>query len=100
MHPHDTTTEEWRPIPEYEGLYSVSNYGRVRREIPVHRHLKPVATVYGYTVVSLSWYGLRQTHKIHRLVTAAFLGPCPDNMEVNHMDRVKSNNNLSNLEYI
>lgn len=94
-------TEEWRPIPGYEGWYSVSNTGRVRKD-RVQRMGKPagyiVATSHdraGYVRAKL---GAKRRY-VHRLVAAAFVGPCPPGQEVNHIDNDKANNGSDNLEY-
>ena len=99
--------EEWRPVVGYEGLYEVSNTGRVRsldryvkgkgKSYFLHkgRVLSPAIKPEGYLIVRLQ----RRTFYIHRLVTAAFL-PNPDNLpEVNHKDEDKTNNRVENLEW-
>ena len=103
--------EEWRPIPGYEGLYEVSNLGRVRS---VDRYVKSKGESYwlrkgkmlsptkdknGYLKVNLSCNGKHNIIRVHRLVTEAFL-PNPDNLpEVNHKDEDKTNNRVENLEW-
>jgi hypothetical protein len=54
----------------------------------------------GYLHVQLWWKGRRQGFKVHRLVAAAFLGPCPAGKECNHKDGNRTNAALSNLEYV
>ena len=88
--------EVWRDIRGYEGLYQVSNLGRVK-SIPRERTkggiLKPLKDTTGYLSVNLYKNGKIKRYKIHRLVANNFL-------EVNHKDGNKLNNNLSNLEYV
>jgi hypothetical protein len=54
----------------------------------------------GYRFVSLYDSGVGRQEYVHRLVAAAFIGPCPDGMQVNHKDLDKSNNHFNNLEYV
>lgn len=99
-------TEEWRPVVGFEGLYDVSNLGRVRsllthrgnvRTVP--KLLQPRLHSRGYLRVHLAKNLAHHDKYIHVIVMEAFVGPCPDGMEVNHKDAVKSNNRLQNLEY-
>lgn len=102
------TAEEWRAVPGTDGLYSVSSYGRVRSEpIPGRvgrqrgRILSPHADTKGYPIfVACFTSGMRWTAKVHRAVAAAFLGACPEGMQVNHKDGDKLNNHVENLEYV
>jgi hypothetical protein len=90
-------TEEWRPVPEWEDLYEVSNLGRVRRF--GRPALKTQNDRAGYQVVDLVDNGRRKNAKVHRLVALAFIPPVPDHNEVNHIDGDKANNVVSNLEW-
>lgn len=105
----DTTAhsgEEWRTVVGYPD-YSISNLGRVRRDTPgrllkavVGRILTPSPNPYGYLTVSLCLGPIVRTKPIHRLVVLAFLGPSPEGKpHANHIDGVKTNNCLDNLEY-
>lgn len=88
--------ETWRPIKDFP-MYDVSDSGSVRnrkrgRLIAAH----PSRT--GYLHVGL-YNGEKRINKyVHRLVAEAFLTDCNDSLEVNHIDGVKSNNSVSNLE--
>lgn len=95
------TTEEWKPILGYEDLYEVSDRGRIRRLNPGKppRVLTPRDGGHGYLTVRLSRNGKPVNRKIHRLVTAAFLGSVGSHVHVNHKDGVRANNQLTNLEY-
>lgn len=103
--------EEWRDIKGYEGLYQVSNEGRVKslerdaicgRGGVYHfpeRLLKPTANSVGYLQVYLCKDGKPKWYRVHRLVAQVFL-PNPDNLpEVNHKDENQHNNRLENLEW-
>lgn len=97
--------EEWRPCPDYEGTYEVSNLGSVRRSAPgrgtqVGKIRKQSVSSGGYQSVGLSFGGVQKTFNVHGLVARAFLGPCPEGLEANHIDGIKSNCSASNLEYI
>jgi HNH endonuclease/NUMOD4 motif len=99
--------EEWRPVVGYEGRYEVSNRGHVRRIAPdsmgrtmsLGRVLTQAKTA-GYMRVGLCVEGRQRSYLVHRLVAAAFIGPCPLGQETNHLDGIKDNNKLENLEYV
>lgn len=93
--------EQWRDIPGYEGIYQVSNLGSIRN-IKVKKAPKSLTsflTAQGYLGVGLKYIG-RKTFTVHRLVMLAFIGECPAGHEVNHINGIKTDNRLSNLEYI
>jgi len=97
--------ERWLPVVGYEGWYSVSNHGHLRREragqgAVAGKLLKPLKNSYGYPQASLWKEGISRKCFFHRLVMAAFVGPCPDGKEVNHKDGIKSNCRVENLEYV
>lgn len=83
-------------IPGYVGLYQVTNLGSVYRN---GKRLK--SFINGkYTKVNLYKDGVMTQHTVHRLVATAFI-PNPDNKkEVNHKDGNKTNNHVSNLEWV
>lgn len=102
--------EIWKDIPGYVGKYQVSDMGRVR-SLPrtVTRKDGTPAKVSGgvlnrkstdrggHRYVKLS--SPDRTVSVHTLVMTAFMGPCPDGMEVCHNDGDPSNNRLTNLRY-
>ena len=92
--------EIWRPIKGYEGIYEVSDQGRVRSlKFGKERVLNPVRDDGGYLIVNIWKNGEKKMCKVHRLVSQAFI-PNPDNLpEVNHKDEDKTNNKVSNLEW-
>lgn len=113
-------SEQWKPIVGWEGLYEVSDLGRVRSLDRVwvqpaprsgapheYRYRGRVLTggrdAYGYVVVHLrrppqtarSW-----CHKVHQLVLAAFVGPRPaDRPQTRHLNGNQIDNRLTNLQY-
>ena len=92
--------EYWKPVVGYEGLYMVSNWGRVKSiKFGKERILKPGTNNYGYLLVKLCKDGKVKAFTVHRLVAEAFL-PNPHNYPcVNHKDENKQNNVVSNLEW-
>lgn len=99
----DLEREEWRDIAGYEGLYQVSNMGRVKslnyKRTCEERVLKPAKKKCGYLEVLLYKDGKTKHWKVHRLVAVAFI-PNPDSLpQVNHKDECKTNNNVWNLEW-
>ena len=99
---YDLPNEEWRDVVGYEGLYHVSNFGRVKS---FHnngvRILNPSFADYpGYYVVNLTKSGDQRTQYVHILVAQSFI-PNPENKSyVNHIDGDKLNNCLENLEWV
>lgn len=86
--------EEWRQIPDFPE-YAVSNHGRVARNGGDVLSSAPNAK--GYHVVSLRREGSTVSQYVHNLVARVFLG-LRDGMTVNHKDRNRANNHISNLE--
>jgi DNA-binding transcriptional regulator YiaG len=96
-------SETWVTIPLWEA-YQISSLGRVRRitgrASTCRDGILTPALRNHYLFVTLRAPGRRCSASIHRLVAAAFLGPCPDGQQVNHRDTVKTNNRSTNLEYV
>lgn len=88
--------EIWKDIPEYEGLYQVSNEGRIRRNGQTRKLHKDYR---GYLTVSLSKHSKMKYYKVHRLVALAFIPNPEGKRTVNHKDGNKENNRLENLEW-
>lgn len=92
--------ERWLPVPGYEGLYDVSDQGRVRRYTKTRvKPKKPHIGSTGYVMISLWKNNHQKLCTVHGLVAAAFLGPRPDGLQVRHLDGDYANPHLSNLTY-
>ena len=78
--------EQWKAVPGYEGLYEVSDLGRVRSS--AHgKVLKQRASTRGYLRVGLTKDGRQTMKSVHRLVLLAFVGG--SDMQVNHLNEQK-----------
>lgn len=96
--------ETWKKVIGYEGLYSVSCFGRVRRDLQspgtkMGKILRPRKTMGNYLVVGLSKNGRSKNFYIHQLVMGTFFGLKPIGHQINHRDGDKRNNELFNLHY-
>lgn len=105
--------EIWKPIPRYEGIYEISNMGNVKSlsrervvgvwggKTPVlkERILKLGADSSGYPTVKLYGNGMKRTPKVHRLVADAFIPNPHQKKEINHINGIKSDNRVENLEW-
>ena len=104
--------EIWKDIPGYEGIYMISNLGRVKsmpKTVYVGAHkaklnfdeyiMRQKVRKTGYCLISLTTNGIVKDFYVHRLVASAFLDN-PNNYEyINHKDRNPSNNCVDNLEW-
>ncbi len=92
--------EAWKDIPGYEGLYRVSDKGRVY-SIVTKKILKHFISSNGYCVVRLYKNGSTQNYKVHRLVLIVFKPKgLFDGNYCNHKDSNKQNNTVQNLEWV
>lgn len=103
--------EQWRDIEGYEGLYQVSNEGRVRsldkivsskcgsKSLRKGKIMKPHIADNGYLRVILQNNGVIKNYPLHYLVIKTFIGEKPEGMQINHKDENKLNNSVENLEY-
>lgn len=97
--------EQWRDIPGTNGSYEVSDFGRVRRKIAMGRwkaggFLSPRYHRQGYIEIKFNLNGASKQILAHRLVMMAFVGNPPAGMETNHINGIKDDNRLKNLEYV
>jgi len=104
--------EEWRDVKGYEGLYAVSNHGRVvslerlvnakygKRTVP-KKILRFGHNGHGYLAVSLSKECSFVSTPVHKIVAEAFIGMRPSkDHQINHIDGDKTNNHADNLEWV
>lgn len=88
--------ERWKEVPGYHGAYWVSSHGQVRGHS--FQLMKQRSDHNGYLTINLKFRGTAWTTKVHRLVLMAFVGL--SDIQVNHKDGNRKNNNLHNLEYV
>lgn len=98
----DLPNEIWKDVTNYEGLYMISSYGRLKslkRNTAHERIMKPRVGKDGYYYCGLTKNGITKSKKIHRLVAMSFLYNVDNLPQVNHIDGCKTNNVLDNLEF-
>lgn len=96
--------ENWKPVLGFEGLYEVSDLGRVvsiKRisNVETRRNKAVFVDNNGYHRMLIWKDGKGHTRSVHRMVAEAFIGPRPRGMIVNHIDGNKANNAVGNLEF-
>lgn len=99
--------ENWKPFPDYEEIYAVSDQGRIARTStygrnprPVWKIMKPRPKKRGYMVAHVCKDGKDKDVLMHRAVWRAFCDEIPDGMEINHKNGITSDNRLENLEVV
>ncbi len=98
--------EIWKNIDGYEGLYQVSNQGRIKSFYhwgykPEGRIMKTSPGGRGYSIVRLRRDNKDKTHFVHRLVATAFLGmPLETNAQCHHKNCIKTDNRVENLVWV
>lgn len=102
--------EIWKPVVGYDGIYEVSNLGRVKtlpRTVQTSAGVRYVKEKIrcgllgkrGYVTIGLVKQGVKRTVCVHRLVLSAFVSNAQNKSDVDHIDGDRTNNNLSNLRW-
>ena len=97
----EAVIETFKPVKGYEGLYEVSDYGAVRSlRFGKVKYLKAGKNSSGYLFVVPCVNGKTKIFIVHRLVYETFVGPIPEDMEIDHINGVKDDNRLVNLRCV
>lgn len=106
----DADGVRWRPVAGYEGLYEVSEDGRIKslartrwngrgwQAVP-ERVRKAAPNTWGYLSVGTCRDGRQRTRAVHVIVAEAFYGPRPEGTEVRHLNGNQRDNRAANLRY-
>lgn len=92
--------EIWKDCKGYEGKYQISNLGRIW-SVKRQQYMKPQKDTCGYLRIQLyTKNGKLRTEKVHRLVALAFIDNPDGKPEVNHINHVRDDNRVENLEWV
>ena len=99
--------EIWKEVKDYEGIYQVSNLGRIKSLSRLNlrgfkikeKIIKGGIDTHGYQMINLTKDGIRKTILVHRLVSKHYICNAFDKPDVNHKNGIKTDNRVSNLEW-
>jgi hypothetical protein len=91
--------EEWKSVPDFPA-YTVSNFGNVRTTHKNRDALLVLKDRGEYKVVRLCNKGVEKTCQVHRLVAEAFIPPVEGKIYIDHINRNKHDNNVTNLRWV
>jgi hypothetical protein len=94
-------SEVWKSVPNYEGIYEISNHGNfavLKKDGRVLRKLNSATHYLSVSCKSLNG-GIQKSLYIHRIVALVFIGERPDGMIIRHIDGNRFNNHVDNLSY-
>ena len=95
--------EIWKDIPNYEGVYQVSNLGRVKSLLFNKEKIRKISLDNkGYASIALHNKNIKRKFKIHQLISMAFLGhiPCGHKLVIDHINNNPLDNSIKNLQII
>jgi len=94
--------EYWKTCIDHNKDYMISNYGNVlsfKRDKINGKVIKPVMNAGGYLQASFADYGIPDRYLVHTLVMYYFYGPRPYKLDIDHINRIRHDNRISNLRY-
>ncbi len=98
-----TYVEEWRDIPNYEGIYKISNFGRVKK-LRKLKYISPIIlkarfTPTGYQILNIYKNGIVENFRLHRILAEIFIPNPLNKPQLNHINGIKHDNRIINLEW-